>query len=329
MSSVEPTFSNTVIACWEKTHGSTVTAKQHKGAILKDLIRVCGLSTSKLSVADLRIMLTSLKKTKLPTSPDEVQRVLKDVYKVPASGVCINHVYPRVNVNHIMIAQIAGAGMRSHQQKALKLLHLMDPDLVAQLGRQTLATGDFTWKDSMLPELRLAIDAMVDKWVIDLPPYGYDTTKPADMKLWDTRRQTGLIWVKSQDVLDFGKYMYRTYSSIFSDVTTNKKRSALNACLESFFVKKRVVEEGDFRDKLKVLLAPLCSLCSCNKENVLDRFSFVVGVMKRAVFDFFSQRVRDSSVKPIPASPRIKDREDEVGGIALGLILSSLLCTHP
>ena len=133
------------------------------------------------------------------------------------------------------------------------------------------------------------------------------------MELWSTRRQAGLIWVKSPDVLVFCKYAYETYASIFRLVTDSRKRSALNACLESFFEKRRVVEEGDFRDRLQVLLTPLCSLCRCNKEDVLDRFSFVTRVMMRAVFKYFSARIRETSSKPIPVAPRIKDREDEVG----------------
>ena len=105
--------------------------------------------------------------------------------------------------------------MRTRQQRAEKLLQLMDADLEMQLGRQTLKTGDYTWKDSLLPQLKRAIEIMVDKWVIDLPPYGYDTKNPADMALWSTRRQAGLIWVKSPDSLAFCKYVQDVLTNFF------------------------------------------------------------------------------------------------------------------
>ena len=106
---VEVAFSDTAIARWEKTQGATVTARQHKAIVLKSLMRVCGLSSSKLSVLELRIILKSLKKTKLPTSQDEVQRVLKDTYKIPTSGVCINHVFPPTHDHDYIICRSRNA----------------------------------------------------------------------------------------------------------------------------------------------------------------------------------------------------------------------------
>ena len=82
-------FSDAAIACWEKTHGFKVTAKTHQTKVLKPLMRVCGLSSSKVSLTDMRIQLKSIKRTKLPTSQAEVLRMLKDQYKVPTSGLYV------------------------------------------------------------------------------------------------------------------------------------------------------------------------------------------------------------------------------------------------
>ena len=150
------------------------------------------------------------------------------------------------------------------------------------------------------------------------------------MESWKVRRRAGLLWTKSPKVVDFCKYVYQTYAEIFTTVIENQYRDTLHRCLESFYLKKRVAELGVFRGKLQSLLSPLCSLCGCREDNVVDRFSFVHVLVVRAVFKYFGGQVRKTTTST-PCAPRIKDREDHAKTYYIcGCVLKSVKteCKH-
>ena len=106
---------------------------------------------------------------------------------------------------------------------------LLYPELKKQLGQNTIAAdaGDYKWHDSMTTQLTDAINTEVGAWVGDDPPFGYDTKVDAHMELWQVRRRAGLLWAKSIKVIGFCKYVYQTYSTIFSTVIENQYRHTL------------------------------------------------------------------------------------------------------
>ena len=73
--------------------------------------------------------------------------------------------------------------MRSAQQKSLKLLQLMDPSMRQLLGIKQIQTGDFSWREAMLPDLRSAITKRIDTWITETPdpPFHYDPKIESDM----------------------------------------------------------------------------------------------------------------------------------------------------
>ena len=82
----------------------------------------------------------------------------------------------KINHLHQNLTLFVGPGLKSRQQKALKLLEIMDPSIRQHLGTKQIATGDYTWKDDMRSGLQCAIASRLDKWVTETvhPPYSYD-----------------------------------------------------------------------------------------------------------------------------------------------------------
>lgn len=91
--------------------------------ILRALVKSCGLSSYGKSGVKLRLMLKSLRQHELPLCSQSVTHELVSTYKIKAGG----------------------DGLRSPQQRAFRLLTLMDPALEEALGtkRQQIKTGDF------------------------------------------------------------------------------------------------------------------------------------------------------------------------------------------
>lgn len=102
----------------------------------------------------------------------------------------------------------------------------MDPSISKHLGITPIETGDYKWRDDLMPGLSDAIAKRIDKWVTTDPPYRYNPSKESDMTLWKVRRQAALFWVKSETATDFGKHVYNVYADIFSALI--KKQG--NAC---------------------------------------------------------------------------------------------------
>ena len=209
----------------------------------------------------------------------------------------------------VTLMYILGPGRRSSQQRALALLHILDPTLKGDMGTARLETGDYKWRDDMEPDLVKTIKATLAKWVTATPTFAYDTSKSSDLTLWKIRRENGLKWAHSSQGCEFAKIVYRTYADIFEDVTQDQGRSAFHRCLEKFYMQKRCKEEGELDQLLQVLLGSLCTPCGCTPETVVDCFSFFTTDFYRAVFNFFSTQVRKNPDVKTP--DRIKDREDD------------------
>lgn len=213
----------------------------------------------------------------------------------------------------------AVSGLRSSQQKALKLLEMMDPSIRQHLGTKAIETGDYKWREDMRPGLSEAITKRIDEWATKMhePPFRYNPKKESDMALWKVRRQAGMLWVKSEPAADFAKHVYNVYADIFSALIKDQGQNQFVKVLESFFAKKEVHEKGDLRERLQKLLEPLCPICECAPSDVVDCLSFVTGIFRRAVFDFFGSQVRKTPNSK-PATKRKKDREDKVSVTVYG-----------
>lgn len=132
------------------------------------------------------------------------------------------------------------------------------------------------------------------------------------------------MWVQSSQGYSFSKEVYKAYAAAFTSVTKDCVRNAFTNALELFFQKKRQKEEADLKMLLQTLLEPLCSPCICTVDNVVDTFSFVVHNLYRAVFNFFTSKVR--KVPKIKMSKRLKDREDDAKTYYIcGVCLASLI----
>jgi hypothetical protein len=96
----------------------------------------------------------------------------------------------------------------------------MDPSIRQLLGIKQIQTGDFSWREAMLPDLRSTITKWIDTWVTESPdpPFHYDPKIESDMKLWQVRRKVGMLWVKSDVATIFGSHMYSVYAEIFSEL---------------------------------------------------------------------------------------------------------------
>ena len=189
------------------------------------------------------------------------------------------------------------------------LLKLLDPALDKAMGTNTLETGDYQWRDDMMPDLVKAIDKKLQKWVTKGPPFCYDASNPADVQLWITRRQHGMDWSKSTSGRQLAKAAYQAYAERFSAVTKDESRSTFHKCLDKFFKQVRTKEQGELQELQKVLLLPIGVLTGCVEANVVDKFSFVTGNFLTAVFDFFASKIKKAPV--IKVTKRLKDREDD------------------
>ena len=177
------------------------------------------------------------------------------------------------------------------------------------MGTNHLETGDCQWHGDMKVDLSKSIDKELQQWVTKRPPFGYDTSKPTDMQFWFTRRQRGITWTQSVSGLQFAKTVFQTYVEIFSSVTKDQSHSTFHLCLEKFYHLRRIKEQGDLRHLLQALLLPIGLSCGCTETNVVDKFSFVTGNLFRAVFDFFTIKVKKAP--EVKAPKRLKDREDD------------------
>ena len=102
-----------------------------------------------------------------------------------------------------------GTGLNSPQQRALRLLQLLDPKLSAAMGIKQFRTGDYSWRDELLPELIAQIEVGLKAWVTLEPPYGYDENDPSDVALWRLRHEAALRWVKSEAAHKFSEWLYK------------------------------------------------------------------------------------------------------------------------
>ena len=137
----------------------------------------------------------SARKNKLPKCPKEVSRQLTDTYGI----------------------DIKGLGLRSAQQKALKLLECLDPTLTTSMGEKKLQTGDYQWADKLMPDLIATVKAHVTLWIPTLPPLPYDDKNPEDVALWNHRKKSEVAWLGSLAAAKFAKQVYCAYASNFSD----------------------------------------------------------------------------------------------------------------
>lgn len=226
--------------------------------------------------------------------------------------VC-NNINAQTCVSSHTNSTINFAGLRSSQQRSWKLLQKLDPELGAQLGVKKFKTGDYEWSEEMLAALVTKMQSDITPWVPaqTLPPYGYDTKSAEDMTLWSVRRQAGLSWVKSDTAIEFAKSVYKQYASIFAATTKKQGRTDVGKCLEQFYMKRRIVEQGIIRVQLRQLLTPIHT----GGGDVVDSFSFVVRELLRSIFNFFGSQVRVRA--PTVMKPRFKDREDMVGLICI------------
>ena len=189
-------YSNAVIAHWEKQNKASISDTKHKSKTLRDAITLCGISSSKKSVMTLRIYLQSLKKVQLPTCKDEVNLMLKEKYNLQTGGALVTNDILLIMII-LFICFFAGPGLRSPQQRSESLLKFLDHTLAQQLGHNTIGahTGDYKWGDHLQTQLTTAISAYLAIWVIQKPPFGYDTNNVTHMELWKVRRRAGLLWV--------------------------------------------------------------------------------------------------------------------------------------
>ena len=189
---------------WEVKNSKKCTDNSIKLDILKRLVTSCGLSTSGKSVVKLRVLLQSLRKHDLPLCAKSVTHALVNNYQTKAGG----------------------DGLRSPQQRSLRLLELMDPSLAETLGtkRQPIKTGDFVWCETKRMPLSEMISEHLGKWVKIRPPFGYDESQTKDMWFWQVLRETGLTWAKPDDAMDFAIVIYNIYADLFSKVISNSDR---------------------------------------------------------------------------------------------------------
>ena len=111
-----------ILAAWEKSNKNSCVAPSVRRAELETLFKLCGLSPSGLNVQQLRILLLSLRKTKLSTNNEQK--------------------------------------VKSDQQRARRLLFFLDPSLqeLIQTKTKPMETGDYVWSTSKMPGLVGAID---------------------------------------------------------------------------------------------------------------------------------------------------------------------------
>ena len=78
-------YSRDILAQWERQN-AVVTSKTLKRKELEGAVKICGLSPSNISVTHLRILLTSLRKHKLPTCAKTVDFELANTHGENISG---------------------------------------------------------------------------------------------------------------------------------------------------------------------------------------------------------------------------------------------------
>ena len=204
---------------------------------------------------------------------------------------------------------IVGNGFNSVQQRALRLLEKLDPSLCEELPQKQFATADYQWRNPLMPHLVDAINADVAKWVVPEPPYGYDADDVDDLELWKKRRGAALLWVKSVACHKFVVWLYKQYAAMFKEASSKQGRTNVTKCLEMFYTLRREREEGVIRVAIGDSLRPVAPTTT-GESDIVDTFSFLVGVLLNAVFSFFGTQVRVRA--PVKAQARYKDREDKV-----------------
>lgn len=197
----------------------------------------------------------------------------------------------------------AGPGLKSSQQKARRLLELMDPEL--SLGqKKNLQTGNYAWQPGMFDGLIAQITTDVAKWVPTEaePPYGYNTKDANEMKVWQQRRRAALSWVKSIACHKFAKGLYMLHSEIFKE--SIGAGTDVHKILHQYNAKRHFMESVTIREELATLLQPV----HAGEGDVVDKFAFIIHVLLESVYVFFGSQVRATAdVKPVA---RFKDRED-------------------
>ena len=93
-------------------------------------------------------------------------------------------------------------------------------------------TGDYTWKDELMPGLVDKITTDVATWIIPESPYGYDEDDADDMALRQKRREVTLSWVKSATGYEFAVWVYNQYATMFEETTTHQGRTDVVKCLD-------------------------------------------------------------------------------------------------
>ena len=100
-------FSCNILAAWEEDNGRSCVDTSVRRGDLEKLIKMCGLSPSGDNVATLRVLLQALRKVELPVDDAAVKDELEKVENEDMSA------------------------LKSRQQRARRLLYLMDPALKA------------------------------------------------------------------------------------------------------------------------------------------------------------------------------------------------------
>ena len=71
---------------WERENAVCVTSKTLKGPQMDKVIRLCGLSTAKLTNPQRRLLLVSLRDHELPVEPIKVVDELVHKHNLPITG---------------------------------------------------------------------------------------------------------------------------------------------------------------------------------------------------------------------------------------------------
>ena len=311
-------YSNDILVQWERVKRTVVTSKTLKRKELEEAVTSCGLSPAKISVVHLRILLASLRKHRLPMCAKTVDFELVNTHGENISRTYSQHTQPHVNtmlfVMFVVYTHlcIVGPDLRSYQQRARRLLEILDSTLATKLGKKKLQTGDYQWNEAMMKDMIDVIEAEVRAWVpdSDSPPCGYDESQSKDLWLWAVRRKTGLSWVKSVAAHEFAKQLYKVHTEIFTSVLKPQDHTTINKCLDQYYYQRIIAEAGVIRDQLRELLTLISADCAVDGD-VVDCFSFVTRPILRAVFRFFASQVRVCPLKST-LTQRFKDREDMV-----------------
>ena len=287
-----------MLAKWEEQHGD-VNDKKHKVPALQDAMRKCGLSPSNKNRVTMKIYLRSLRKVKLPRCPSQVL-LLSDKHQVDMTG------------------------LRSPQQKAERLLEMLDPSLRESLGKcqpPKIVTGVYAWQDNKMTDLVKNIDEVAAKWVTNEPPFPYNAGKAEDVSLWQKRRKKGMEWLQSSAAHVLAKQIYQQHVDMFTAAINAPGRKTIQQRLQLYYTQRSARERGEIRELIAASLNHLREV----GHNVVDMYSFVTLNFLRSIFDYFKTQVRAVPTN-LAHGKRQKDREDQVNVCVLSQVRVCCVC---